>query len=98
MRSEGEWSILVESLARELVPALRRRLYRAHFDRIRSMSSYAEKLVYLYLLLAQPQSFITILRALSMARKTADRVLRSLMFKEYLIQDNLYLYWVEEPE
>ena len=52
MGSAGEWSLLVESLAQGLVPALRRRLYQGHLDRMATIRSYSEKLVYLYVVLA----------------------------------------------
>jgi len=94
MGSAGEWSLLVESLAQELVPALRRKLYQGHLDRMATIRSYSEKLVYLYVVLAEPQSFGTIRRALNMHTKTANRSLTSLVDRGCLVLDDRFLYWV----
>ena len=94
MGSAGEWSLLVENLAEELVPALRRKLYQSHLDRMATIRPYSEKLVYLYLVLAEPQAYSTIRKALSMPSNTASRVLTDLVERGYLVIDNRYLYWV----
>ena len=86
----------MEGLARELVSALRRRLYGAHLDRLRGLGAASEKLVYLYLVLAEPQSFTTIRRGLSLGGRTVDRVLRRLRERGYVTQDVRFLYWIEE--
>jgi DNA-binding MarR family transcriptional regulator len=72
--------------------------YRLHVDRIRSMSAYSEKLVYLFLLVSQPQSFITIRRAMDMSRSSLDRALRRLMENGYVELDETYMYWVAPPQ
>jgi len=79
MGSTGEWEELGEAIAREIIPFLQRGLYGAHLDRIRNMKAPSEKLVYLYLLLAQPQSFTTTRQALSLGERTVDRALRRLL-------------------
>jgi len=94
--SVDEWEGFVEGLARELVSALRRRLYGAHLDRLRGLGAASEKLVYLYLVLAEPQSFTTIRRGLSLGGRTVDRVLRRLRERGYVTQDVRFLYWIEE--
>ena len=71
--------------------------YRLHVDRIRSMSASSEKLVYLYLLVSQPQSFITIRRAMAMSRTTLDRALKRLTDEGNVELDETYLYWVSAP-
>ena len=95
MDSVDEWEVFVEGLAGELVSALRRRLYRVHLDRIRGLGAPSEKLVYLYLVLAEPQSFTGIRRSLSLAVKTVDRALRRLKASGCVTQDDVYLYWVD---
>ena len=92
MSSGREWEELVETLAQDLVPSLQRRLYGAHLGRIRRLRSSSEKLIYLYLLLAQPQSFITIGRALSLGERTIDRALKRLLELDYMVLDDRYLY------
>ena len=98
MESEGEWDALVESLAEALVPALRRRLKKPVFDRLRSVKAPSEKLVYLYLVETQPQTFTSIRRSLSLGRMTVDRAVKGLMEKGYVVQDARYLYWIEDVE
>ncbi|MFH0849613.1 MAG: hypothetical protein V1924_01590 [Candidatus Bathyarchaeota archaeon] len=83
---------LVDAIAQQLIPFLQRRLYGAHLDRVRGLRSPSEKLIYLYLLLAQPQSFTTTRRALSLGERTVDRSLRRLLEKECIILDDRYLY------
>ena len=92
----GEREAFVEDLAEELVPALRRRLYGVHLDRMRVMRAQSEKLVYLYLVIAQPQSFTSTRRALSLSRKTVNLAFRRLMAAGFVVQDERYLYWVVE--
>jgi len=72
--SEATWEELVE----ELSAALRFRRYHAYIERLRSQDAPSEKLVYLFLVLSQPQSFTTIRRALVLSRKTIDVALRRL--------------------
>jgi len=90
----GDWDAFVEDLAEELAPALRRRLYDAHLRRLRRLRSTGEKLVYLFLVVAQPQTFTSIRRALSLSRDTVDRALRRLLEAGFVYQDERYLYWV----
>ena len=92
-----EWEEFVERLARDLAPALLRQLYGPYLERLRLLGSSSEKLVYLYLLLAQPQSFMTLRRGLGMAEKTLARVLGRLRDREYIIMDRYFLYRVTEP-
>jgi len=94
--SADDWDDLVEGLARELASVLRRRLYGAHLDRLRGLGAPSEKLVYLYLVLAEPQSFTTVRRGLSLGGRTVDRVLRRLRERGYVTQDVRFLYWIEE--
>ena len=96
MRPEGEWGLLVEYLAEELVVALRKKLKRSHYERILTISAPSEKLVYLHLVETEPQSFISVRRALGLGRMTVDRALKNLLVRGYVSQDNSYLYWVNE--
>jgi predicted DNA-binding transcriptional regulator len=98
MEPEGEWSALVESLAEALVPALSVKLRRAHYERILFIRAPSEKLIYLYLVKTQPQTFVDIRRALGLGRMTVDRALKGLMEKGYVVQDIRYLYWIEDVE
>jgi len=66
-------------------------------DRVRAMSAPSEKLVYLYLIQSQPQSFTTIQRALSLSSRTVDQAIRKLMEHGHVTLDKTYLYWVMAP-
>jgi len=93
---EGEWSILVESLAEALVPALSVKLRRAHYERILTIRAPSEKLIYLHLVKTQPQTFVSIRRSLGIGRMTVDRALKDLLGRGYVSQDDRYLYWINE--
>ena len=95
MGFEGEWEEFVERLVRDLAPALRRRLYTAQLERLRGLGPPADKLVYLYLVIAEPQPFVGVWRGLGIGVKTVDRALRRLRESGYVVQDRAYLYWVE---
>ena len=92
---KSEWEEFLESLVRDLTPALKRRLYMAKLERLRGLGPPSDKLVYLYLVVAEPQSFVGIWRGLSLSVKTVDRALRRLKEGGYVVQDRTYLYWVE---
>lgn len=96
MSSAGDWDQFVDELARELVPALVRRLYGFHLVRVRMLRAPSEKLIYLYLVLAEPQSFTGIRRGLGLAMRTVDRALRRLRASGCVRQDDVYLYWVAD--
>ena len=93
-----EWAEFAERLARELAPALMRRLYGAHLRRLRRLRSTGEKLVYIYLVFTQPQTFTSIRRALSVSKDTVDRALRRLLEAGFVHQDESNLYWVSPFE
>jgi len=61
------------------------------------MAAPSEKLVYLYLLVSQPQSFTTIRRAMALNRETVDRALRRLLDHGHVELDDRYMYWVASP-
>jgi len=56
----------------------------------------SEKLVYFYLVLAEPQTFTGVRQGLDIGVKTVERALRRLREREYVVQDRKYLYWVEK--
>jgi len=56
----------------------------------------SEKLIYLYLILAQPQSFTGIRRGLGLAMRTVDSALRRLRASGCVRQDDVFLYWVAD--
>ena len=95
MSSADEWDDFVDALARDLVSAMMRRLYAFHLGKIRLLRAPSEKLIYLFLVLAEPQSFTGIRRSLSLAVKTVDRALRRLKASGCVMQDEVYLYWVD---
>jgi len=94
--SVGEWEGFVEELVSDLASGLRRRLYRVHVNRLRGLGAPSEKLVYIYLVLAEPQSFSTARRSLGIGKATLSRALVKLRGLEYVELDDFYLYWVKE--
>jgi DNA-binding HxlR family transcriptional regulator len=95
---EGEWEEFVERLVRDLAPALRRRMYQAEFERMLRLGPPSEKLVYLYLVQSQPQSFTTMRKGLGISKKTLARALRSLRRWRFVVLDERFLYWAEEQD
>ena len=96
MSSPKDYDDFVDALASDLVAAVRRKFYGTHLFRIRAMRAPAEKLVYLYLMNTQPQTFTSIRRALSISRDTVDRTLRRLLEARFVFIDDRYLYWLVE--
>ena len=94
MGYSGERDDVVDRLANELISVLMRRLYGHHLGCIRLLKAPSEKLIYLYLVLAEPQSFTSIRRSLGLAVKTVDRALRRLRASGCVVQDEVYLYWI----
>jgi len=92
-----EWERLVDELAGELASDLRRHLYRGHLERIRKLTAWSDRFLYLYLLLFQPQSFTSLVRGLNLPRRTAARSLGRLREKGLITLDERGLYWTIEP-
>ena len=90
-------SEIAELLADDLQDALWIRHYGEHMERLRLLSRPAEKLIYLFLIQSEPQSFTTIRRALSLSSRTVDKALRSLLEQVYVVLDDTYLYWFTPP-
>ena len=97
MGFEGEWEEFVERLAQDLAIAMKRRLYMAQLERMRRLGPPSEKLVYLYLVQSQPQSFTTMRRSLGISKKTLARALRSLRRWRFVVLDERFLYWASYP-
>jgi len=83
-------------IAAALSRDLKRQLYpRKYFVRLRGLESPAEKLVYLFLLLAQPQTFTSTRRLLGLGNKTVARCLKKLVDLGFVVLDE-NLYWTVE--
>ena len=95
MGYEGEWEEFVDRLARDLAPALKRRLYMVQLERLRSLEPPSDKLVYIYLVLAEPQNYMGIRRSLALGGRTVDRALRRLGVRGYVAQDDMFQYWIK---
>jgi len=84
-------------IATTLSRDLKKQLYpRKYFNRLRGLDSPAEKLVYLFLLLAQPQTFTSIRRLLGLGNKTVARCLKKLVDLRLIVLDENFLYWTAE--
>jgi len=84
-------------IATTLSRDLKRQLYpRKYFIRLRSLDRPAEKLVYLFLLLAQPQTFASVRRLLGLGNKTVARCLKKLVDLRLVILDENFIYWTSE--
>ena len=94
----GEWEEFVERLAQDLAPALRRRMYREQFERMLELRSSSEKLVYLFLVESQPQSFTAMRKSLGIGRATLSRTLERLREWGLVAMDDRLLYWTEPLE
>ena len=94
----GAWEEFVERLAQDLAPALRRRMYREQFERMLRLRPPSEKLVYLYLVQSQPQSFTTMRKGLGLGKTTLSRALESLRRWRFVILDERFLYWTEQQD
>jgi len=87
----------LEVAADEFEASLWVRRYGGHVDRLRRLSRASEKLVYLFLVNSEPQSFSTLQRSLSLSPSTIDGAVRSLLARGYIVLDETRLYWVSPP-
>jgi DNA-binding MarR family transcriptional regulator len=94
----GEYEKFVERLAQDLASALRRRMYRAQFERMLGLRSSSEKLVYFYLVESQPQSFTTMRKSLGISKATLSRALQRLRGWRLVALDERFLYWIERQD
>ncbi len=98
MELEGTWDGLVKSLAKDLAYSLKKEMYRAHYQRLKTQETTSEKLVYLHILHSQPQTFTSIRRSLGLSSYTVNQALRRLGAHGHVVKDSSRLYWVSEPE
>jgi len=87
----------LEVAADEFEASLWVRRYGGHVERLRRLSRVSEKLVYLFLVNSEPQSFSTLQRSLSLSPSTIDGAVRSLLARGYIVLDETRLYWVSPP-
>lgn len=97
MALEGTWDELVKNLAKELAYYLKKEMYRAHYQRLKTQKTASEKLVYLHILHSQPQTFTSIQRSLGLSSYTVNQALRRLRDHGHVVKDSR-LYWVSDPE
>lgn len=96
-RSEHSTEEILEEIVAGLAQDLKRRVYpRKYFNRLRGLDTPSEKLIYLFLLLAQPQTFTSTRRLLELSRDTVDRALKKLRSLRFVEQDETFLYWIVE--
>lgn len=87
---------LIAEFAETLARELKRLLYpRDYFEKMRQLRTLAEKLVYLYVWLTQPQTFSGIKRGLGISRDSAAKALKKLQREGLIAQDSHLLYWTE---
>jgi len=87
----------LEVAADEFEASIWVRRYGGHVERLRHLSRASEKLVYLFLVNSEPQSFTTMQRSLSLSSSTIDVAVRSLLDLGYVTLDETRLYWVSPP-
>ena len=96
-RSEPSSEEILEEIVAGLARDFKRQVYpRKYFNRLRGLDTPAEKLIFLFLLLAQPQTFTSTRRLLRLSRDTVDRALKKLKSLGLLEQDEKFLYWIVE--
>jgi DNA-binding transcriptional ArsR family regulator len=94
-RDETEdWDRLLELLSRELVLRIRMEYYSRYFSVLKSLSTPAQKLVYLYIVLFQPQTFTSIMRMLRLNERTVMKALSSLEGGGHICKDEAF-WWVK---
>ena len=87
----------LERVADEFEASIWIRRYGGHVERLRHLTRPSEKLVYLFLVHSEPQSFTTVRRSLSLSSSTIDIALRRLLTRGYIVLDETRLYWVLPP-
>jgi DNA-binding MarR family transcriptional regulator len=80
-------------VAEELATRIKRRYYMEYVDVVRKVAKPAEKLLYLYIALFQPQTFSTLRRGLGLHENTIVRALKALSKEGHITQDERYFWW-----
>jgi len=95
--AEPNYDEFVEWLSSEIVRQIRAQLCPEKFlERLRELRSRSEKLVYLFLIYNQPQTFTGIRRGLRLSRDAVDTALKRLMVRGLLVHDEKFRYWVRD--
>jgi hypothetical protein len=93
--SLSEWDQLVEGLSVNLVQDLRWRIWGDHWSRVRELGAPSEKLVYIFLVLSGPSTFLGVKRSLKLGSSTVDRALRNLLNSGFVyLDDDVLIYRV----
>ena len=88
---------LLEFLLDSVAKHFKKVLYpRKYFDRLRQLDTSSEKLIYLFLLVAQPQTFSSTHKLLSLSQDTVASALNALLKRQFVAQDETFLYWILE--
>ncbi len=84
----------IAEIAETLAIELKKLLYpREYFEKMRQLKTLAEKLVYLYILLTQPQTFSGVKKGLGICKASAAKALQKLERQGFIARDNYLLYW-----
>jgi hypothetical protein len=85
----------IAEIAETLAVELKKLLYpREYFEKMRQLKTLAEKLVYLYILLTQPQTFSGVKQGLGICKASAAKALQKLEREGLIAQDSYLLYWI----
>jgi hypothetical protein len=85
----------IAEIAETLAVELKKLLYpREYFEKMRQLKTLAEKLVYLYILLTQPQTFSGVKQGLGICKASAAKALQKLERMGLIAQDSYFLYWI----
>jgi DNA-binding MarR family transcriptional regulator len=90
-----DWEEFFRRVAEELADKIRREHYLPYVNTLRGLKTPADKLIYLFLALFQPQTFMTIKRALGLHPNTMNRALNRLEEGDHIMQDDEYFWWVK---
>ena len=97
MRRDNSLEELISFLLETVAKDFKKQIYpRKYFNRLRELDTPAEKLVYLFLLMAQPQTFTSIRRLLRLNRNTVAKALKELVKHRFIVQDETFIYWILE--
>ncbi len=91
---EDLWQDVYRRVADDLSTKIMRRYYEGLVEETRKQPTPAEKLVYLYLALFQPQTFATLRKGLDMYETSLARALKSLKERGAIVRGDDYFWWI----
>lgn len=96
---EELWDDVVKKTADDLRGVITREVYAPYLERLRDLSTFSEKSIYMFVAFLQPQRYLSIKRGVGFRSKnTLDQSLKRLREGGYLRKDENHFWWARSKE